>query len=72
MKRQMIISLTAFGIALAPLGLQPQANEAHHPGKSNKVNKSTRTKPKQTKKLPIKTEKSSLRGTWKVADTVRG
>jgi len=69
-KRQMIISLTAFAIALAPLGLQPQANEAHHPDKSGKTKKSPRAKPKQTKKPPTKTEKSSERETRPDARTV--
>ena len=63
MSRMMIMALAALAIAAAPLGIQPQANEAHHSGKSTKVKNSQGTKPKQTKKPPAKVEKSSERRT---------
>ena len=64
MKRLMIMSVTAFALALAPLGVQPQANDAHHPGKSTKAKKSPGVKAKQTKKPPAKTNKTSSQGVW--------
>ncbi len=72
MKRLMIMSIAAVALALAPLGLQPQANEAHHTGNATKVKKSKGTKPKQTKKPPTKVDKSSRPEGWKTADAVTG
>jgi hypothetical protein len=59
MKRLMIIPLAALAFALAPLGLQPRADDAHHPEKAAKAGKSTGAKGKQTKTRPAKSKKTS-------------
>jgi len=61
MKRLMIMGFAAFAIAAAPIGIQPQANEAHHVSKTAKGKKTQGAKPKQSKKPPAKVEKSSQR-----------
>lgn len=72
MKRLVIMTVAAFAIATAPVGVQPQANEAHHSGKSTKVKKSQTTKPKQTKKPAAKVEKSSQRQNPQLVASISG
>jgi hypothetical protein len=60
----MIRSVTALGFALAPLGVQPQANDAHHPGRSTKAKKTPGVKAKQTRKPPTKNDKTGAREVW--------
>ena len=61
MKRLMIMAFAAFAVAAAAVGIQAQANEAHHVGKTAKGKKTQGAKPKQTKKPSAKVEKSSRR-----------
>ena len=64
MKRLLITSVAALALAVAPLGVQPQANDAHHPGKTAKAKKSAGVKAKQTKKPATKPDKSSEQEVW--------
>lgn len=67
MKRLTIVFVTALAFVLGPLGLQPRADDAHHPEKGAKAKKSTSTKSKQKKPAANKSSQGELRSgaqTW--------